>query len=263
MKQLIVLLLLLQAPISLAFTLNNSAAAAFESDEVRIHMANNCIHNGSLSHDEILELIQEAMDRYWNTVSTSHLTLLKGNIVSASAAFHSDCICDSCVNNPCQPNTDLTVSSGILVVCNNNATNFPSTALLGLTLPNNISGKTIRGSLLMINDNALNPFFTGSGMEHVGKLAFLAHEVGHAIGLGHSPVSDSLMYYQTVPYRDRLGWDDIDGISYLYPMEQPINCGSIASNPDKGGGHLLTLLLSLGLIIFCLTFAKKIKKSLT
>ena len=64
----------------------------------------------------------------------------------------------------------------------------------------------------------------------------------------HSPVSDSLMYYSTVNMRSSLGADDIDGITYLYPKQQPVACGTISekNNPNSWLG----LLIGFGLITF-------------
>jgi hypothetical protein len=63
-------------------------------------------------------------------------------------------------------------------------------------------------------------------------VAVIAHEIGHALGLGHSEVSEALMYYQIVPKRSTLGQDDIDGITFLYPVGIP---GDLAGCGFLGG----------------------------
>ena len=98
----------------------------------------------------------------------------------------------------------------------------------------------------MINDVAGTQFAVKSRTE---KVSIIAHELGHAFGLGHSPVKDSLMYYATINMRESLGSDDIDGISYLYPKQQPMSCGSIVdkskseNNPNQWLGLLVGFLI--------------------
>ena len=45
----------------------------------------------------------------------------------------------------------------------------------------------------------------------------MAHEIGHALGLGHSEDNEALMWSTNSGVLDRLSQDDIRGISYLYP----------------------------------------------
>lgn len=65
----------------------------------------------------------------------------------------------------------------------------------------------------------------------------LAHEIGHVLGLGHSPEASALMYF-SVGVKDNLtlAQDDIDGMTYLYPRDEwgqdkPLGCASVGSLP--------------------------------
>lgn len=219
-----------------AFTLNNSAKLTFAQDEVKVNLAGGFCANLGISDEEFMSIIGKAVDSFWNKSPTSRLKLRKGSIVNVDSAFHTDTICTPSTN--CTPNPDLEVSSDILISCNTNVSNFSSAAILGVTIPNNISGDTIYGSLVLINDQANNQFKNKSTEQ---KASIIAHELGHAFGLGHSPVEDSLMYYATMANRKNLGRDDIDGISYLYPKKQPFSgCGTVDFNggdkPNYWGG---------------------------
>ncbi len=230
-----------------AFTLSVSNGAFFTNNEVRINVADNC-QNSGYTASGLLSLAVEASEQFWNKVPTSRLRLKQGGVVSVAGAFRTDSICSS--DNPCVPNNSLIHTQEILISCNINATNFPSTSIIALTVPNNVAGQTINAATLLINDNVSNQFATKSRPE---QISILAHEIGHAFGLGHSPVKDSLMYFQSRATSFRLGWDDIDGITYLYPVEQPFSgCGTVDLNQSGSGkmgpmifGFLFALLTGL------------------
>lgn len=231
MKYLFALTIILINFSAQAFTLNNSAKLTFNKDNVKVNLAKGLCTNIGIDDEEMLSIIDEAVTNFWNKTPSSRLKLQRGSAITVNAIYRTDNICVASTN--CEPNPTLAVSSDILVSCNANVTNFPSSAILGVTLPNNTSGTTIVGSLVLINDRAGNRFETKTRPE---KVAIIAHELGHAFGLGHSPVEDSLMYYATVEKRVSLGSDDMDGISYLYPKSQPVSCGSIALLGKNSGG---------------------------
>lgn len=217
-----------------AFTLNNSAYLTFASDEIRVNVSKDNCNNIGVTNAELLEIAGLAVDRFWNSVSTSRLKIRKGTLIEVSSAFYTDSICE--IGTNCTPNPDLKVTRDILISCNNNTSdNFKSNRILGLTVPNNIEGQTLVGSLILIND-VLTNHFKSKGRDEMASI--IAHEIGHAIGLGHSPVEDSLMYYATMSQRKALGLDDVDGITYLYPKEQPISmCGSVVMNSTDHTNH--------------------------
>ena len=228
-----------------AFTFNNSVKLVFAQDEVPVNVAAGFCSNIGIDENELLSIVGDAVDQFWNQAPTSRLKLRKGIVKTVAAAYETGDICVPSTN--CDPNPALAVSEGVLITCNSNSTNFPSPSILGITIPNNISGKTIVGALIMINDRATTQF---AGKSRAEKVAIVAHELGHAFGLGHSPVPDSLMYYATVDSRVALGRDDIDGISYLYPKKHPGGgCGSITDiSKTKGPGNMLGG-LSIGLFL--------------
>ena len=231
-----------------AFTLNNSAQLAFNKDEVVVNVASGFCSQIGITDEELLNLVGESVERFWNQSPTSRLKLKKGSLVNVSLDFKTSNICNTGTN--CTPNSALAVSSDILVSCNNNTSNFTSSAILAVTIPNNIAGNNIVGSLVLINDQITTQFDSKSTDE---KISIIAHEIGHAIGLGHSPVTDSLMYYATMSKRMALGRDDIDGISYLYPKKQPLSgCGTIDTNniPTNWWGGLFLGLSLIGIFEF-------------
>ncbi len=239
-----------------AFTLNNNSKLAFAQDEVKVNLAGGFCTNIGISDEEFLEIVAKAVDTFWNKSPTSRLKLRKGSVINVDSAFYTDTICEPSTN--CTPNADLEVTSDILISCNNNVSNFSSTAILGVTVPNNIGGGTIYGALVLINDQPNNYFKIKSSDQ---KASIIAHELGHAFGLGHSPVEDSLMYYATMANRKNLGRDDIDGITYLYPKKQPFSgCGTVdfsgGDKPNWWGG----LFLGFSIIGFAELFRKKPNK---
>ena len=230
-----------------AFTMNTSSAASFSERPIKIFVTDiECENNGTTPED-IVSMLGEAISEYWNKAVTSSVKLEVVGLITKSDSFRTDSLCQA-GGAGCRPNPDLQSDSGIVVSCNQNASNFPSTGILGITAPNNVSGRQIRSSLVLINDIAGSSFGDRTRSEQV---AVLAHELGHALGLGHSPVKDSLMFFQSIPSRRSLGQDDLDGITYLYPQELgPSACGSLSVlSDDEQNRQGLSFL---ALLIFCL-----------
>ncbi len=223
----------------LAFTLNNTIEARFPTNDVTVNIADNECQNIGYTNREILELLDDALNNFWNSAPTSALHLKRGSLVAVSDAFYNESPClDDVTDSTCLTvNSALNVSKNILIACNNNPDYFSDVRILGTTIISDysITKKEIHGSLFLIND------IEGTRVADLSRedmIAYLAHEIGHAIGLGHSPVKDSLMYYQTVERRTHLGYDDIDGVTYLYPLEQPISCGTISLINEKNDSFL-------------------------
>ncbi|OIQ20470.1 MAG: hypothetical protein BM556_00580 [Bacteriovorax sp. MedPE-SWde] len=233
-----ILLLLLISSYTYAFTLVGSSIAVFEEGDITVNVGAQACTNVTDSPDELLNLVSEATEKFWNRVSTSELELQVGSLQTISASFYTDQICSSGAG--CVP----AVSSGILIVCNSNTTTFNSASKLAVALPNNVSGSNIVGAIVAINDAAGTSFNTQTREE---KISVLAHEIGHAFGLGHSKFKDSLMFPANQSGRTNLGRDDWDGATFLYPKEQgPMGlCGTTTDVSKSGPGNYPTVLLLL------------------
>ena len=229
-----------------AYTFNNNFSASFGNDKVKILIAEDttCFEAG-LTTDELIDLIKPAIKKFWNTVPTSALRLKYGGIASRIGNdINVDRLCAP-TDNPCIDNAGgplIPPVKNILIACNNNALNFPTTSILAVTVPNHFSGSTIKGSVILINDRNGTAF---ADLSKSDQISVIAHEIGHAIGLGHSDDSAALMYYRTVDHRSKLGQDDVDGVSYLYPIHgDAYGCTSIAgliknksTHSHKGDDH--------------------------
>lgn len=235
-----------------AMSLNNSVGASFPENEVKVNVTNASCSNIGISNTKILELASSAVDRFWNTVPTSRLRLERGSILSVSSDYQSDTLCSSGLNSSCTPNPTLIHSQDIIISCNQNTSNFPgSTNVLALAVPNNISNGEIKGAVILLNDTAATGL-TGKSDDEM--MAIIAHEIGHAIGLGHSRFAKNLMHYESSSSRFYLGEDDVYGVTYLYPTNQPIaGCGSITTNTRSNN---LIMLMSF-LLVTLLTYKRK------
>ena len=64
------------------------------------------------------------------------------------------------------------------------------------------------------------------------------HEIGHLLGLGHSPDQSATMYYIWHPGSEVLAQDDIDGVTAIYPDTTPPAAPVITTN---GGADFITV----------------------
>jgi hypothetical protein len=257
---------------SYAFTLNTNIDAGFEKREVKIWVTSNstCTNAGVTALD-LLDMANEASEKFWNRVPTSYLRMKSGGILQTTDAKYLTgelCVTDSTAI--CNSATSIPAANDIVIACNSNITdNFKSSSYLALSIPNNFSGNKISGSIIIINDSSNSVFNTLSRDEMVNVLG---HEIGHAVGLGHTDDDAALMYHTDFSKRHRLGQDDIDGITYLYSnkLHGLTDCSGIfgtideTRNPRPSQFNFLLTFLS-GILIFLslniiLTIRSRIKE---
>jgi hypothetical protein len=79
---------------------------------------------------------------------------------------------------------------------------------------------------------------------HVDLRNTMTHEVGHFVGLDHTPISEATMYASAAEGETKkrtLEQDDIDGICHIYPTgDQDVECapedGLNSNDPGSGSG---------------------------
>lgn len=270
MMKAIALLALLIPSFAFSWTLNTNFGASFKTNEVKVFIDNNtaCDKN-HITTGELQALVESAVDNFWNKVPTSALHLSFGGFSTGIAAMSDGRLC-SPTDNACitQGSSDpagvIPAVDNIVIACNENPKNFDnSDNVLAVTIPVKFSGKKIAGSVIIINDVS-DPAKFGQ-LSRNDQISVIAHEIGHALGLGHSKNSAALMYYRTVDLRTNLGQDDIDGISYLYPMKGDLYglskegilggvCATITPYEDNTKGGPPFLQMGAGLFIMILMF---------
>jgi hypothetical protein len=234
------LLFFISSPL-FAYTLNNNFGASFKHNEIKVYIAGDTTcSTAQLNIYDLNDLITPANNNFWNRVPTSNIRLSNGGFTGIISNINDGVLCaptdDECITtagaNVIQP------VDGIVIACNNNPANFNGSNVLAVTIPNKFSGRDITGAVILINDSST----TFAGLSKSDKIGVIAHEVGHAIGLGHTDDTAALMYYRTVKQRKTLGEDDMRGVSYLYPMKLDGmgllgGCGTISSKPQGPSGN--------------------------
>jgi hypothetical protein len=257
------LLFFLLSSNAFAFTLNTNINAAFSSNKVKIYVSeNSSCTNAGVSKEELLSIAVEGGQKFWNRVPSSNLELSRGGIYSTSdSKFLTGVLCVEDSVTSCNPSTTIPAVTEIVIACNSNTTdNFTFSGMYALTLPNNISNKSIKGAVILVNDSASTPF---SSLSREEMINVMAHEIGHAIGIGHSKKAANLMYSTYYPNRHSLGQDDIDAVTYLYPNKLDGCSGifgtvALLGDDDQSPPFLWTLIIGLSIGIFMISLVKNI-----
>ena len=210
-----------------SWTLNNSSRQGFSSGSITIKIGSNTCSNAGLTPTSLESLVQEAIDTFWNKVPTSSLKLVSSGNSGISISNTDDL---TAVANKTTANT-------ILIGCNQNATVFSSVNILGVG-GIACAGTNCYGAILMNDISGTNL----AASDRATVVTALAHEMGHALGLGHTSVQDALMYYDlTGKSQKALAQDDIDGITYLYPNSKKLGglagaCGTVDFDSSDSSG---------------------------
>jgi hypothetical protein len=236
------LLMLLISSHAFAWTLT-SARRGFENSDITIEFASNTCLNTGFSMSKLKSYTKEAVEDYWNDVPTSALNLKVGGTKNVDVSADSGSVL---------LNTKVTKNK-ILIGCNSSGiTQFSTTSILaGASL--GCAGNDCY-AYVMMNDFPGTQLANQSSSEIV---ATVAHELGHALGLGHTQESFNLMYYSTGTKKQTfLGQDDIDGITWLYPHSEEMggllgSCGTITTESDRPWKFLL---IFMGAILMIITF---------
>lgn len=237
--------------LSFAFTLSNSTW--FDKPDIKIEIAGTSCQGAGMSTSKFKKLVQKAADDYWNAVPTSALKLSVGSVGSKDI---DGLTINQIINN-------LVDNGEILAGCSDDIDGFD-----GSSEPGGVSGILGVGTISCSGSNCRGVFILNthatSQVSDLGTsdlVATIAHEIGHAIGLGHSEYKHNLMYYSIGGKTQKwLGEDDIDGVNYLYPHDPQMGgllgaCGTIAQATDDenfpGGPFALSFLI--GIILFAST----------
>lgn len=233
--QFIIFILIFSSSVS-AFTLNPNTGKGFNSNSINIRVANTSCAGAGFSTSQFSAMVNSAVKTFWNAVPTSALKLKVSGI---DASIDIDGMSHTTGLNS-------TPNNQILAGCNDDATDFTDPSILGSAVMK-CTGSTCKAILILNANNSKLNDMSSSEVE-----AVIAHEIGHAIGLGHTELKHNLMYYNIGGKNQKwLGQDDINGITYLYPHDPELagllgSCGTISlDGPNKKTrfGFLLSLLL--------------------
>lgn len=226
MKILFFILSLIVFQTAYGFTLSSSTDSnlkgwADSTVEFRVN-TDNCP-----SSVDVVGIIRDAVE-VWNNVPTSKIKASYGGLTTSTTFSDPTTVyCEVNFNTVTQASEDYVPGAA-------NSTK---------------SNSYINGGILYLNASVGQANI--ANFDRTVLTIILAHEIGHVLGLGHSPDSQALMYYDgSAKKKLSLGQDDIDGISYLYPSDELkdgkyAGCGMLKNLPPPSNRDFAVLLLAL------------------
>lgn len=213
----IILALFILPSVAGAFTLEGNGTdvnSGWSSPAVTVNIDSSCS-----SYSSVTAALSSAV-KIWSNLPSSNLVVSVGSTASLGSSittYTGSHATQSYVGTP-------------LIYCD---TNFDSD--FGYTSPSDIPGLElnptlncstgstfcpIEGSLIVLNlDSSDTTNF--SNFSAAVQSIIVAHELGHALGLGHSANTNALMYYSANDRENlKLSQDDVNGMSYLYPRNE-------------------------------------------
>lgn len=194
------------------------------------------------SCNSVLGITNSAIDKaisVWGAVPTSKLEVVRGSTVTLASPI-TTYVGSSATSYAPEGNAIVYCDSNFGTHSGADANSIPGFA----TGQNFSSSGTINGCLLVLNIQSGAAANIQSLNETLVE-TILTHEIGHCLGLGHSSDTEALMYYATGAGRGTyLARDDMDGVTYLYPIQELSTsfpgCSAIASTrknqtPKPGG----------------------------